>query len=214
MVCPGESTAEVLIKFQMMIYFESLLDGYFKEYVGPYEKLFAGKSICRQCHPRCTKCTGYGFHENVCSECARYRRGEQCEDECGENQYADESSKTCEMCDEECQKCRGPGPHNCLDCKNLRIFHEGVLPEHYDNTTEFNCSLTCPFELRYKIFPSDGSDTKTRPYCSAELPESMSMHGGVSYLIVIAFIFVGLAMVLLFIWTCELMLKSLKTNFI
>jgi epidermal growth factor receptor len=84
--------------------FMRLSDGFFKEYVGPYDKHLAGKSICRQCHPRCKKCTGYGFHESVCSECAKYRRGEQCEDECGENQYADEESNTCEHCFEECQR--------------------------------------------------------------------------------------------------------------
>lgn len=192
-----------LLKFNTQLIIKIFLDGYFKEYVGPYDKLYAGKSICRQCHPRCTKCTGYGFHESVCSECARYRRGEQCEDDCGENQYADETTKTCELCDDECQKCRGPGPNNCLDCRNLRIFHEGVLQENYDNTTEFNCSLTCPAEMKYKIFPSDGSDSKTRPYCSAELPDNMSVQGGIPLMLVAAFIFLGLVLLFLILLTGE-----------
>ncbi len=48
---------------------ESCPDGYYYEWVGPQEqgplKPLAGKSICRKCHPRCKKCTAYGFHEQV-----------------------------------------------------------------------------------------------------------------------------------------------------
>ncbi|KAB0796598.1 hypothetical protein PPYR_10659 [Photinus pyralis] len=56
---------------------------------GPQEqeklKPLAGKAICRKCHPRCKKCTGYGFHELVCQLCTSYKKGEQCEDECPEH---------------------------------------------------------------------------------------------------------------------------------
>ena len=44
-------------------------DGYYYEWVGPQEqgplKPLAGKAVCRKCHPRCKKCNGYGFHEQV-----------------------------------------------------------------------------------------------------------------------------------------------------
>jgi hypothetical protein len=37
--------------------------------VGPQEqgplKPLAGKAVCRKCHPRCKRCNGYGFHEQV-----------------------------------------------------------------------------------------------------------------------------------------------------
>ncbi|KAK3921300.1 Epidermal growth factor receptor [Frankliniella fusca] len=54
---------------------------------GPLRPL-AGKAICRKCHPRCKKCTGYGFHEQVCQECTKFKRGEQCEDECLQDHFA------------------------------------------------------------------------------------------------------------------------------
>lgn len=48
---------------------ETCPDGYYYEWVGPQEqgplKPLAGKAVCRKCHPRCKKCNGYGFHEQV-----------------------------------------------------------------------------------------------------------------------------------------------------
>lgn len=164
------------------------------------------------CHPRCTKCTGYGFHESVCSECARYRKGEQCEDSCGENQYANESTKICEHCNEECQRCKGPGPNNCIDCKNFKIFHDGVKDEHFHNTTQFNCTSLCPPEYKYKIFP-ELHDSKSRPYCSANLPLGSEFRsGGVPFLLVGAFVFLGLVLFFLVLLTyvCRQKTKAKK----
>ncbi len=48
---------------------ETCPDGYYYEWVGPQEqgplKPLAGKAVCRKCHPRCKRCNGYGFHEQV-----------------------------------------------------------------------------------------------------------------------------------------------------
>ncbi|KAG5675685.1 hypothetical protein PVAND_005570 [Polypedilum vanderplanki] len=189
-------------------------DGYYHEWVPPYEttstlKIMAGKSICRPCHPRCKKCTQYGFHESVCTECAGYRRGEQCDEECSENYYANEKTRTCDLCHEECQKCRGPGPDNCLDCKNFKIFHEGVSSEHYHNTTLFNCTSICPPKYKYKIFP-EANDIKTRPYCSSEL--GFRVTAGVPTLLIIIFITLGLVLAFLIVLTylCRQKTKAKK----
>lgn len=74
-------------------------DGYFSEWVVHQEtghlKRMAGKTICRRCHPRCKNCTAYGFHTSVCHECLHYKRGEQCEDECPVDHYADDVNNEC-----------------------------------------------------------------------------------------------------------------------
>lgn len=120
-------------------------------------KPIAGKAICRKCHPRCKKCTGYGFHSQVCSECNGYKRREQCEDECPTDSYADEVNRKCIECHTECRGCTGPGPDNCMKCQNFKIY-EG---DPSDNSTTFNCTITCPKEYPYKVYSLD------QPYCSA-----------------------------------------------
>lgn len=46
-----------------------------------------GKSFCRPCHPLCKRCTGYGFHKEVCLECRFFEQDQQCTDECSANHY-------------------------------------------------------------------------------------------------------------------------------
>ncbi|XP_068219900.1 epidermal growth factor receptor isoform X3 [Palaemon carinicauda] len=142
---------------------ESCPSGYFSEWVGQKEtgdlRLLAGKTICRQCHQRCKNCTAYGFHNTVCHECVSYRRGEDCEDECPVDHYADENKHECFKCSSECSNgCRGPLDSQCLACRNYRIYLKG---EPGMNNTNFNCTASCPPEVPYKIFPEDSSD----PYC-------------------------------------------------
>lgn len=138
-------------------------DGYFSEYVGAQEmgilQPLAGKSICRKCHLRCKNCTGYGFHLSVCNECAKYRSGEQCEDRCAPDYYADDTRMVCEKCSDECRNCYGPGTLQCESCRNYRVYIDG-------NFTMFNCTATCPPEKPFKILPEDSGD----PYCSSEDP--------------------------------------------
>ncbi|XP_058451762.1 epidermal growth factor receptor isoform X1 [Malaya genurostris] len=140
-------------------------DGYYSERVeqdeGPLKQL-SGKSVCRKCHPRCKKCTQYGFHEQVCQECASYKRGEQCEDECPIDHYVNEETRECLPCHSECRGCRGSGEDQCNDCRNLKLY-DG---EPFDNSTAFNCTSSCPASHPYKHFPVEPS--KTVPYCSAD----------------------------------------------
>lgn len=126
-----------------------------------------GKAICRKCHPRCKRCTGYGFHEKVCQECTGYKHGEQCEDECPFEYFADEEKKKCIECHTECRGCSGSGPDQCLQCHNYKIFGEG---DPNDNSTAFNCTATCPKNYPHKIFPQD----QNSPYCSKKpnIPEN------------------------------------------
>ncbi|XP_046400809.1 epidermal growth factor receptor isoform X2 [Ischnura elegans] len=140
-------------------------DGHYYEWVGPQDqgplKPLAGKAVCRRCHPRCKKCTGYGFHIQVCQECVSYRRGEQCEDECPPDHYARNDTQECLPCSQECRGCYGPTASDCIGCRNYRIYQDGS-PE--SNSTLFNCSGSCPPEAPHKVFPQDNIE----PYCSRE----------------------------------------------
>ncbi|XP_063244948.1 epidermal growth factor receptor isoform X2 [Bacillus rossius redtenbacheri] len=151
---------------------ETCPDGHFPEYVSPQEqgelRALASKVACRRCHPRCRRCTGYGFHEQVCQECAAYKRGEQCEDECAPDHFVHEDTRSCLPCSLECRSCYGPGTARCFSCRNYRVYQNGV---YADNSTAFNCTAHCPSEYPYKIFPQDGE-----PYCSTE-PTEMSYRG-------------------------------------
>ncbi|XP_039287405.1 epidermal growth factor receptor [Nilaparvata lugens] len=149
---------------------ESCPDGYYHEWVGPQEQgrlqPLAGKGVCRKCHPRCRRCTNYGFHIQVCQECAQYKRGEQCEDECPSDHFAHELTQECKPCSVECRGCFGPDNSQCLNCRNYKIYVSGGDgdPTRHDNTTRFNCTATCPPEFPHKIFPEDNGE----PYCSVE----------------------------------------------
>lgn len=114
---------------------------------------------CRKCHPRCKRCINYGFHLEFCQECTGYKRGEQCEDECPNDHYADNVRRECFPCHGECRGCTGPGPENCVQCRNFKLY-EG---DPSDNSTSFNCTAICPKEFPYKVYSLDHIE----PYCSA-----------------------------------------------
>ena len=100
--------------------------GYYYEWISPQEqgtlKILAGKAVCRKCHPRCKKCTNYGIHEEVCQECVKYKKGEQCEDECPSDHFVKENTQLCLPCFSECRECYGPGGNECYRCRNFKIF--------------------------------------------------------------------------------------------
>lgn len=141
---------------------ESCPDGFYHEYISPQEegtlKALTGKSVCRKCHSRCKNCTAYGFHTSIC-ECLRYSSGEQCEDSCARDHYADESNHRCVKCADECRGCTGPGNGNCLSCRNYKVYLDEADGREGER---FNCTASCPYEKPFKVFddPSDG------PYCS------------------------------------------------
>jgi epidermal growth factor receptor len=99
--------------------------------------------------------------------CAKYKRGEQCEDECPTDHFVDNLTKECVPCSLECRGCKGPSSSDCHSCRNYRIYQEGAT---VDNTTSFNCTSICPADIPHKIFPPSGD-----PYCSAE-PLQTTLH--------------------------------------
>ncbi|CAG0882099.1 unnamed protein product [Cyprideis torosa] len=140
-------------------------DGFFSEYVSRNEKgmllPLANKFVCRHCHPRCKKCTAWGFHISVCQECAHYRTNEHCSERCPADHYANEEARQCFPCAEECAGgCRGPLPADCNSCRNYRIYVEDE-ESNASNETAFVCTAICPKEYPYKIFPENGENPQT-----------------------------------------------------
>ncbi|XP_055938394.1 epidermal growth factor receptor-like isoform X1 [Argiope bruennichi] len=143
--------------------------GFYVEYIGPQEegalKSLTGKSVCRKCHQLCKNCTAYGIHYTVC-KCLHYLSGEQCEEQCPRDHYADDANQVCIKCADECRGCTGPTTMDCLACRNFRIYDEV-------NKTLFNCTASCPSDKPYKIFVDNVRD----PYCSSEDANAVALHG-------------------------------------
>lgn len=146
---------------------ESCPDGFYHEYIGPQEegalKSLTGKSVCRKCHQRCKNCTAYGIHTSVC-ECSRYSSGEQCEDQCPRDHFADELNHRCVKCNDGCRGCTGPLSSDCIACRNYRVYSD-------NDDGRFNCTVgaTCPPEKPYKVFEDKSNED---PFCSDKDPAS------------------------------------------
>uniref|UniRef100_T1IN09 Protein kinase domain-containing protein n=1 Tax=Strigamia maritima TaxID=126957 RepID=T1IN09_STRMM len=140
-------------------------DGYFSDVVPPQEtgilEPLRQKSVCRQCHRRCKKCTSYGFHLSACKECALFKYNEHCEDSCPSETYADNITRQCLPCSPECRGCSGPEPTQCDTCKSYKIIIG-------NNSSQFNCTTTCPPEMPHKHYPSE----EDVPSCTNIEPES------------------------------------------
>ncbi|KAL0280246.1 UNVERIFIED_CONTAM: hypothetical protein PYX00_001596 [Menopon gallinae] len=186
--------------------------GYYNEWVGPQDqgplKPLAEKAICRKCHPRCKKCTGYGIHVKVCQECTNYKKGEQCEDECPQDYYADEATQECLPCSSECKGCYGPEPSHCFTCRNFKLYLDVKDPK--TNDTAFNCTSICPPEAPHKIFPEDDP----QPYCSSQPIGPLSQFAGptqwreVIIVIVVFLVSVILAFFLFYRWRTKMKAKE------
>ncbi|XP_050308574.1 epidermal growth factor receptor isoform X2 [Anthonomus grandis grandis] len=169
---------------------DSCPDGYYFEWVGPQVqeesslRSLTGKAICRKCHPRCKKCTGYGFHELICQECTNFKKGEQCEDECTMDHYPDIATHVCMACDLECRGCSGPGPENCNICQNFKLYDDGWI----DPNNTFKCVAACPPDFPHRIFP-ENSDS----YCSDKPPATFALIAAKSptYVVIIAICIIG-----------------------
>lgn len=107
---------------------DSCPSGYYQEFVGPQSqesllKFSSGKPVCRKCNDKCKSCTGMGTHTSVC-ECAKYVAGEQCEDYCPRDYFANEQSGSCIKCSPECNGCFGPTEADCFSCRVYRIYYQ------------------------------------------------------------------------------------------
>lgn len=169
---------------------EACPEGYYQEYVDPKAegpmKSSSGKPVCRKCHHQCKRCTGMGPHIDVC-ECARYTAGEQCQDFCHRDYFADESTKQCLRCSPECNGCFGPTEADCISCKVYRIYYDNTYSDpiassqlssgvannlnNFENgatipEVKFNCTAQCPSNKPHRISKGNMLD----PYCS-EVPD-------------------------------------------
>ena len=137
-------------------------EGFFADYIpsvgeeGAFKAL-SGRSLCRKCHPRCKSCTAYGYHVSQC-ECVRYSSGEQCEDTCTQDHYADARARRCVRCADQCRGCHGSTEADCDACRNYRIYYEDA-----NGRRRFNCTQACPSDRPYKIFGELGALTANLP---------------------------------------------------
>lgn len=192
-------------------------EGYYQEYVGPQQqpegllKSSLGKPVCRKCHHRCKSCTGMGTHVSVC-ECANYVAGEQCEDSCPRDYFAENQTRQCIKCSSECNGCFGPSEADCITCRVYRIYYEspfnnaqmipsigllGLGGNDLTTTTggatggeinlkqqiKFNCTAQCPPDKPHRISESNMLD----PYCSDDpglIPDNPGNISLYSYLII------------------------------
>nr|CAI5863737.1 unnamed protein product [Callosobruchus analis] len=174
---------------------DSCPEGYYFEYIGPqlHEesslRLLSGKAICKQCHPRCKSCSGYGFHVSSCT-CMHYKKGEQCEDECSENYYPDLDSNECFACDTQCRGCTGPGPKNCQTCLNFKLYDD----EDNGSNSSYTCVATCPPEVPNKIFPDDGD-----AHCSNRSPSALISARSYDMLIIVGVVISGIFITVVFL---------------
>ncbi|KAK0178377.1 hypothetical protein PV328_002328 [Microctonus aethiopoides] len=173
-------------------------EGHYYEWVSPQEqgalKPLAGKGVCRKCHPKCKKCTGYGDHDAVCQQCQKLKSGEHCLDECPPDHFVEVDTQICQPCFSECLSCNGPASNQCYKCRNFKLYLDG---EPGDNSTVFNCTQTCPPENPHEIYPPH-----SEPFCSTkaltaryplenESTQKMYIGGGIfmaMFILLIAFI--------------------------
>ena len=145
-------------------------DGFYLDWISrrDSEKLLhnlklEGKALCRPCHHQCKKCTGYGFHSEVCQECHGFVQDEQCIDECSVDYYVNKTTKSCLHCHSECRGCYGPTSKECNSCVNFKLYSDESLIGQ--NGTSFNCTKICPDKSPHKVhIPNEEHQD---PYCSS-----------------------------------------------
>lgn len=135
-----------------------------------------------------------------------YKRGEQCEDECPTDHYADEELRECITCHSECRGCTGFGSENCSQCRNFKIYSG----EPSANNTSFNCTAACTKEFPHKIFAQDQNE----PYCSVVPARSGLRQADHDTPIYLAFSFGFVIFIILVtlgsIWHCRMKEKTKK----
>lgn len=189
---------------------ETCPDGYFNEWVGNVKDLGDKVNIvCRKCHPRCIKCTGFGIHKQVCTVCKGFKRGDQCEDECPSDHYTDAEARTCTPCHYECKGCTGPSSTDCLKCQNLKI----LIDSNSGDKNVFNCTDTCPADIPHKIyFDEQLQNPIDEPFCSAASGLNTMATARTPTILVIILVIAFLLLVILGIigYTCRQKAKAKK----
>ena len=155
---------------------EECPQGHYLEWLSPQaSKSFQaldleGKPVCRQCHPLCKRCTGFGFHKEVCLECRHFEQDEQCTQECSADHYAT-SNNTCLPCHSECNGCQGPSADDCLACKHFKVFTGEVSKEGNES---FFCTEKCEeTDFPHAVYANEN-------FCSAYASEETPLQANVS----------------------------------
>lgn len=163
-----------------------------------------GKILCRKCHPRCERCSGYGFHTHVCQKCVGYKNRDVCEDECPQDHYADEEKRECFPCNTECRGCSGPTNADCHECRHVQLFIDGMPSE---NSTNFICPTDCPPEFPHKRY-------EWGPYCSEDMQNASSLNrANLSVIVTLACIAtIFLACAAIFIYCCYKRVKEKEAS--
>ena len=90
-------------------------------------RMFNSNNTCLACHPNCQTCSGPD--SNNCQSCAVPNpvlvEG-SCSTYCGtKDQYWNQSTSSCESCDQTCSSCSGSGPQQCLSCPGSTPLQSG-----------------------------------------------------------------------------------------
>ncbi|XP_070543437.1 proprotein convertase subtilisin/kexin type 5-like [Ptychodera flava] len=92
------------------------------------------KVECLHCHPSCEKCEGQGAQD--CTKCNRndMLQSGVCYPRClSGNYYSGDDNSTgtdneitvdCQPCHSTCKECIGPGPKNCYECDQPRVYQK------------------------------------------------------------------------------------------
>lgn len=157
-------------------------DGFYQEYVigssqpdGSPLKSSSGRPVCRKCHHRCKRCIGMGTHKTVC-DCAKYVAGEQCEDHCPRDYFANEESRQCVKCSPECNGCFGPTEADCISCRVYRIYYESDSPYSTNGAASILLGTSHqPYaSAQASVFDSvanNGNQNRLRFNCTAQCPQ-------------------------------------------
>lgn len=136
-------------------YFEDRIPLWIHEHLGFHR--ISGSLVCIQCHPYCSKCTSYGFSNDVCQECLQ--EYENCSCPIGfyfQAVFTDEGS--CTPCSRGCIEC--VDEYTCVRCNQsfFRVYEQGLPSPN----ALFLCMDECPSHQRFSYY-----DETYQKYCSA-----------------------------------------------
>lgn len=82
------------------------------------------KQACKQCHPECRICEGYGLSLSSCKSCLHFQQDDRCVRNCSSDYYIKNQTNICLRCDSRCLHCVGPTASDCTVCKQYVVYHD------------------------------------------------------------------------------------------
>ncbi|XP_022103500.1 epidermal growth factor receptor-like [Acanthaster planci] len=112
---------------------------------------YSDGQLCQMCDHNCLGC--YGAGPSSCRICKKYKREQECADECFAHQFPN-LDNICQNCHRECRTCSGgSSPYDCIRCRHFEVLES-------ENTY---CAKECPPDYPY-------DDRKS--HCVASCPEN------------------------------------------